>query len=48
MTILHRLRFTFYFLQHRTDPNHLAVMALVHTNTRQLIREVWVEKGDAK
>lgn len=32
MTILHR---------HRTDPNHLAIMALVHTNTRQLIHEVW-------
>lgn len=41
MTILHRLRFTLYFLRHRTDPNYLAIMVLVHTTTRQLIHEVW-------
>lgn len=41
LTVLHRLRFTIHFLRHRTDPNYLAVMALVHTNTRQLIYEVW-------
>ena len=41
MTILHRLRFTLYLLRHRTDPNYLAIMVLVHTTTRQLIHEVW-------
>lgn len=41
MAILHRLRFTIHFLRRRTDPNYLAIMALAHTNTRQLIYEVW-------
>ena len=47
MTILQRFRLTLHLLRRRTDPNHIAVMELNHTNTRQLIYEVW-RKGTMK